>query len=117
VKIEEYEFGRIVIDGEEHSKDLVIEGGKIRKRRKKPSKALKADYGHTPLSAEEEIPWGCSALWVGTGMYGSLPLTPGLRKEAERRGVELVAEPTPRLIERIREGLPGGTNVILHLTC
>lgn len=117
VEIQHYEFGRIVIDGEEFENDLLIEGGKVRKRKKKPSKALKGEYGHTPLSAKEKIPWDCTALWVGTGMYGSLPITPEVHAEAERRGVNLVIEKTPDLIKRLREGLPENTNLILHLTC
>jgi len=117
MKIGEYQFGRIVIDGEEYEEDLVIEAGEVRKRKKKPSKALKGEYGHTPLSTEERIPWGCAALWIGTGMYGSLPVTPEVRREAARRGVELIIEPTPALIERMRKALPERTNVILHLTC
>jgi hypothetical protein len=117
VKINAYEFGRIRIDGEDYEKDLVIEAGTVRKRKKKASKELKSEYGHTPLSEKEPVPWDCGTLWIGTGMYGSLPITPGFRQEAERRGVELVAEPTPKLIKRIREGVPDGTNVIIHLTC
>jgi hypothetical protein len=117
VEIQHYEFGRIVIDGEEFERDLVIDGGRVRKRRKKPSKALKSKYGHTPLSTEERIPWDCSTLWVGTGMYGSLPITREVHTEAERRGVKLLIEKTPDLVNRLRKGPPENTNVILHLTC
>ena len=50
-------FGEIEVEGERYDDDLVIEQGEIRKRRKKPSKAYRARFGHTPLSAEEAIPW------------------------------------------------------------
>jgi hypothetical protein len=30
-------------------------------RRKKPSEELRENYGHTPLSSKEEIPWGDGA--------------------------------------------------------
>ena len=36
--------------------DVIIEGGEIRKRKKKPSKRFRDDSGHTPLSIEEKIP-------------------------------------------------------------
>jgi hypothetical protein len=34
----------------------VIDRGKVRQRDKKPSKKLRADYGHTPPFDEEHIP-------------------------------------------------------------
>jgi hypothetical protein len=35
----------------------LIEGGEIRKCKKKPSKQFRDEFGHTPLSIEEDIPW------------------------------------------------------------
>ena len=50
--------------------DVVIDRGDVRKRIKKPSKPHRAIYGHTPLSADEDIPWSGSQLIIGTGAYG-----------------------------------------------
>ncbi len=66
-------FGSIEIDGRQYDHDVVIDQGAVRKRVKKPSKPQRTRYGHTPLSADEDIPWGGSQLIVGTGAYGSLP--------------------------------------------
>ncbi|HKA17370.1 MAG TPA: hypothetical protein VKN18_03555 [Blastocatellia bacterium] len=55
---------------------VVIEDGRVSKRNKKPSKALRDRYGRTPLSAQERIPWGGNRLITVTGVYGSLPVTP-----------------------------------------
>jgi hypothetical protein len=115
--VDAYEFGRITIDGVPYDHDLVIERGTTRKRRKGPSKLRRAEFGHTPLSAAEEIPWGAQRLWIGTGAHGSLPVTRDLREEAQRRGVELLVRPTPELVRLINEALPPDTNLILHLTC
>ena len=47
----------------------------MRKRSKKPSKAYrKEEFGHTPLSAHEDLPWGGGRLIIGTGAYGPLPI-------------------------------------------
>jgi hypothetical protein len=35
---------------------MVIDRGKVRKRKKKPSKRFRDLFDHTPLSLEEEIP-------------------------------------------------------------
>ena len=64
-----FQFGSIKIDGVSYKHDEVIDRGKIRKRRKKPSKRFREEFGHTPVSVEEEIPWKCQRLIVGTGRY------------------------------------------------
>jgi hypothetical protein len=109
-------FGSIEIDGTTYDHDVVIERGRIRKRRKGPSKPLRDAYGHTPLSPAEDIPWSCRRLVVGTGAAGALPLTDELAQEAERRGVELIVVPTAQAIETLRSGARD-TNAILHVTC
>jgi hypothetical protein len=49
-------FGSIRIDGITYEHDVVIDQGQMRKRKKKPSKKFRGEFGHTPLSAEEESP-------------------------------------------------------------
>src|SRR5579863_8736262 len=57
-----YSFGSLQIDGVGYDHDLGIDGGKVRKRKNKPSKKFREQYGHTPLSTEEEIAWKCRRL-------------------------------------------------------
>lgn len=116
MRFDRYEFGSIQIDGVTYEHDVVIDGGNIRKRKKKPSKRFRSSYGHTPLSAAEDIPWNCHRLVVGTGAHGALPIMEDIEREAQARHVELVIAPTPRAIEElVRESQ--GTNAILHVTC
>ena len=89
-------FGELEIDGQRFTHDVVVEGGEVRKRRKGPSKAYKARYGHTPLSADEAIPWSSARLIIGTGASGQLPVMDEVYAEAGRRGVEIVALPDQR---------------------
>lgn len=109
-------FGTIVVDGERIDADVVIEEGQVRRRKKGPSKRYRDQFGHTPLSADEDIPWSAARLVVGTGASGSLPLTPELLAEAEARGVELMALPTADACELLRS-IDEPTNAILHVTC
>ncbi len=44
-----YDFGSIEIDGATYEHDVVIDDGRVRRRDKGPSKALRT-AGHTPLS-------------------------------------------------------------------
>lgn len=116
VEFGRYAFGEIEIDGVTYEHDVVIDGGHLRKRKKGPSKALRAGHGHTPLSAAEDLPWACDRLVIGSGADGALPVLPEVTEEAARRGVELVIVPTVDAIELLREAGPG-TNAILHVTC
>jgi hypothetical protein len=110
-----FSFGSIVIDGVTYDHDVVIDRGEIRKRRKGPSRRFRGEFGHTPLSVEEEIPWHCRRLVIGTGT-GALPVMDEVKREAERRQVELVIEPTAHAIARLKGG-SADTNAILHVTC
>ena len=94
----------------------MIDRGDIHKRRKKASKRYRNDFGHTPLSLAEEIPWNCRRLVVGTGAEGSLPVMEEVRAEAREREVELVIVPTARAIELLNQS-GKRTNAIIHVTC
>ncbi len=116
MRVEQFRFGIIRIDGCTYDHDVVIAGGEVRKRRKKPSKHLKDRYGHTPLSLEEEIPWDCDTLIIGTGANGRLPVTEDVTEEADRRGVQLLVLPTTDAIAKLQDA-PRRTNAVLHVTC
>src|SRR5438046_1278256 len=88
-----YSFGSIRIDGVTYAHDLIIDRGKIRKRKKAASKKFRGAYGHTPLSIAEDIPWRCRRLVIGTGAEGALPLMKQVQDEAHRRHVDLVVRP------------------------
>jgi len=116
MRFDDLSFGSIRIDGMAYEHDVVIDGGKIRKRKKKPSRKFRAKFGHTPLSIEEKIPWRCHRLVIGTGNHGALPVMKDVKAEARRRKVELVVVPTADAIKVLNEQHKG-TNAILHVTC
>ena len=89
-----FSFGSIRVDGVTYDHDLVIDRGKIRKRKKAASRKFRGAYGHTPLSIDEDIPWRCRRLVIGTGADGALPVMRQVRDEARRRKVDLVVLPT-----------------------
>jgi hypothetical protein len=117
MQFEQSSFGSLRIDGKSYENDVVIDRGEIRKRKKKPSKQFRDDFGHTPLSIiEEKIPWKCHRLVIGTGVHGSLPVMHEVEREAKRRKVELVILPTREAMEVLIKA-PENTNAILHVTC
>jgi hypothetical protein len=113
---EDFAFGSIRIDGVTYEHDVVIDRGEVRKRHKKPSKKSRDRFGHTPLSADEQIPWACRRLVIGTGAHGALPVMEEVRREARRRGVELLVLPTAEAIAALQQN-PEETNAVLHVTC
>jgi hypothetical protein len=116
VRFTGYSFGSVRVDGVTYDHDLIIDRGKIRKRKKAASKRFRAGYGHTPLSVAEDIPWRCRRLVIGTGAEGALPVMTQVRDEARRRKVDLVVLPTAEAIG-VLTGTTKDTNAVLHLTC
>ena len=114
-RFETFYFGSLRIDGVTYDHDVVIDRGEVRKRNKKPSKKFREEFGHTPLSLEEEIPWKCRRLMIGTGS-GALPVMEEVRREAKRRKIKLLILSTIEAIEELKQH-PRDTNAILHLTC
>src|ERR1035438_2442886 len=93
MKFRHFSFGQIRIDGIEYCYDVIIDPGNICKRKIKHIHKFRDSCGHTPLSLEEEIPWKCRRLVVGTGT-GALPVMDDVKREAKRRKVELLILPT-----------------------
>jgi hypothetical protein len=110
-------FGELRIEGERYVHDVVIDAGRIRRRRKAPSKGLREQFGHTPLSVGEDIPWGGWRLIVGTGAHGSLPVAPDVYAEAALRRVELEVLPTRDACRLLADLKPRDVYAVLHVTC
>ena len=110
-------FGAIEVDGREYEHDIVIERGRVRERKKKPSKPYRNEFGHTPLSTDEDLPWGGHQLIIGTGAYGSLPIMPEVIEEAVRRGVDLATIPTEDACRLITSLDTHKVYAVLHVTC
>jgi hypothetical protein len=116
MKFGNFSFGSLQIDGRVCEHDVVIDHGNIRKRKKGPSKQFRESFGHTPLSVEEDIPWDCARLVIGTGAHGSLPVMDDVKQEAKRRKVKLLILPTREAMEELNTH-PKDTNAIIHVTC
>jgi hypothetical protein len=115
MRFEKFSFGSIRIDGVTYEHDIVIDDGHVRKRKKEPSKKFREAFGHTPLSIEEDIPWKCRRLIIGTGT-GALSVMEEVKQEAKRRKIKLFILPTVEAIEELKQH-PERTNAILHVTC
>ncbi|MDG6256283.1 MAG: hypothetical protein QCH35_01655 [Methanomicrobiaceae archaeon] len=111
-------FGWVEIRGERFDHDIILHADKrVTKRKKKKSRDYKGMYGHTPLSEHElelldaEEP---EVVFVGTGQYGDLTLTPGAKQVLSRYSV--VLRPTPEILGEIEHEQRRFVAVI-HVTC
>lgn len=110
-------FGQIEIEGQQYNHDVVIEKGVVSKRKKKPSKIYREDYGHTPLSSLEKLPLRGDILYIGTGSYGNLPVMSEVYEKATSKGVKVISKPTKEVCKLLSGLKARKINAVLHVTC
>jgi hypothetical protein len=111
-RIDHYEFGRIVIDGREETRDLIILPDRVvRDWWRQEGHALVVDDLGEVL---DELP---THLVVGTGAAGRMQPDPDTIRQLQDRGVTVEALPTSQAVRRFGELDPANTAAALHLTC
>jgi hypothetical protein len=110
-RIDEYSFGRIVVDGEEQTRDVILLPDRL------VTNWWRAD-GHSLVAdladVLEELP---EHLLVGTGAYGQMRPEPETLEQLQKRGVDVEALPTGEAVQRYGKLDPAHTAAALHLTC
>jgi hypothetical protein len=111
-RIEDYRFGHVVVDGEEHTKDVIVLPGRV------VAKWWRKD-GHSLVMEDlsrviEDLP---KTLVVGTGADARMVPDPNTIKKLEDRGLTVEVLPTEQAVDRFRELDPATTAAALHLTC
>jgi len=111
-RLEDYSFGRIVVDGEEQTRDLIVLPDRVLAnwwRHEGHSLAIE-DFG----DVEHELP---EKLILGTGAHGRLRPPRAVIEELERRGIDVEVLLTPDAVRRYRDSDERRTAAALHLTC
>ena len=110
--IDHYEFGRIVVDGRQETKDLIILPGRVvRNWWRHDGHALVLD---DLIDVLDELP---SHLVVGTGADGRMRPDPDTLQQLQNRGLTVEALPTSQAVRRFGELDPARAAAALHLTC
>jgi hypothetical protein len=111
-RIDHYEFGRIVVDGRQETKDLIVLPDQVvRNWWRRDGHALALD---DLVEVLDELP---PHLVVGTGADGRMRPNPNTIQQLQNRGVTVEALPTSQAVRRFGELDPANTAVALHLTC
>jgi hypothetical protein len=111
-RITEYSFGRIVVDGAEHDRDLIILPDRV-----VPNWWRKDGHSLVESDLEGVIDNLPNRLIVGCGAYGRLHPDPAALDFLRERGIEVEAVPTDEAVELFNASDRGQTAAALHLTC
>jgi hypothetical protein len=110
--IEEYEFGKIRVDGKEYTHDVVIIPGKI-------IDWWRGEGHHARASDFKDIPDDVDILVIGTGASGVMDVDNDVAEYFRKKNIEIVIKKTAdavkefnRLIEKNKKA-----GAALHLTC
>ncbi len=111
-RVDHYEFGRIVVDGRQETRDLIILPDRVvRNWWRRDGHALVLEDLADVL---DELP---GHLVVGTGADGRMRPDPGAIRQLQQRGVTVEILPTGQAVRRFGELDPAGAAAALHLTC
>ncbi|MGH2819310.1 MAG: MTH938/NDUFAF3 family protein [Actinomycetota bacterium] len=111
-RIDDYRFGRIVVDGTGHDRDVIILPGEV-----VPN--WWREQGHSLVTSDldqvmDALP---QHLIIGTGAYGQMKPRAEALEDLRRKGVEVEVMKTDAAVRRYEELDPKTTAAALHLTC
>jgi hypothetical protein len=119
-RIDRTAFGSITVEGSVFEHDVIIRpDGKVKKRKKKLSKAV---YGTSHTISLDEAKYVCDQgagadrLIVGSGQYGNVELSPEAAAYVEDRKLSVLLSPTPEVIDVWNE-TEGKAIGLFHVTC
>jgi hypothetical protein len=111
-RVERYEFGRVVVDGQEEQRDLIILPDRVvRNWWRREGHALVLEDLDDVL---DDLP---ERLVIGTGASGRMRPDQDTVQRLKARGVTVESLPTGQAVRRYGELQPARTAAALHLTC
>jgi len=112
--IEKYHFGKIIINGDKYSKDLIVFPDEIKEKWwRKEGHSLHMEDLSVLDENKPEI------LVIGTGSYGRMTVPDDVIKELNSRGIVVIIKKTSEAVEEYNKLLKEQKKVAaaLHLTC
>ncbi|MBD3405263.1 MAG: hypothetical protein GF411_03890 [Candidatus Lokiarchaeota archaeon] len=113
MKIEDYEFGKVKINGKKYEDDLIIIDGTIY-----PKWWRKEGHNLHLEDLTEIFSRKPDTLIVGTGFYGRMKVSEEIEKELEQIGCKLIVKKTKDAAKIFNEISDDKTIALaIHLTC
>jgi hypothetical protein len=111
-RLEEYRFGRVLVDGHEETRDVIVLPDRVVQNWwRKDGHSLVMDDLKDVL---DELP---ERLVVGTGASGQMKPDPGTLDLLRRQGIRVHVKRTDEAVRLFAELDPTRTAAALHLTC
>ena len=111
-ELSEYSFGSLTVDGERHTRDLIVLPGRV-----VPDWWRRAGHSLALEDLDEVIDELPERLILGCGHDGRLRPPEAVLDQLRERGVDVEAMPTAEAVQRYGELDPERTAAALHLTC
>jgi hypothetical protein len=111
-RLENYSFGRLKVDGREHTRDLIVLPDRV-----VPDWWRREGHSLAMEDLDEVLDELPERLVLGVGAHGRLRPDAAVIAELERRGVQVECLPTDAAVRRYRELDEHRTAAALHLTC
>ena len=114
MRIEDYHFGSITVDGKTYTSDVIISPEGV-------NASWWRERGHAVSCKDMEpvLEANPQVLVIGTGTSGLMKMTGEAAELLRKRGVQAHVSPTGEAWKRYNELAEGGQRVVaaLHLTC
>ncbi len=112
--IEQYSFGKIVVDGEKYHKDIRIVGGKVI-----PDWRRKKGHSVCPEDIRDILDAGPDIVLIGKGYFGMMSTDAACCELLAHKGIVLIEEKSGAAVKTLNRLMAEGKNVAagFHLTC
>ncbi len=112
MNIESYSFGRMIIEGQVYTSDLIIVRNEIF-----PNWWRREGHSLHPEDLKLVVERKPKVLIIGTGAYGAMEVPFETEKFLEEKGIEVIWKPTAEAVELFNDlDLPDKAGAF-HLTC
>jgi hypothetical protein len=113
VQIDDYSFGRIVIDGKTYTSDVIVYPDKV-----DPSWWRKEGHLLQKADLHDVIGAGPDVIVIGTGNLGVMKVPDSTISFLESKGIVIIVKKTAKAVEIFNEESKKGKTVgAFHLTC
>jgi hypothetical protein len=117
-KIDSTDFGSIIIAGTEYQHDVIIRlDGKVKKRKKKLSKAI---FGTSHILSLDEARYiyedPVKQLIIGTGQFDKVRLSEDAERFFTEKHIRVILAPTPKAIQAWNNA-DNAVIGLFHVTC
>ena len=112
-EVNDYSFGRIVVDGKEYSNDIILFwNGRVEKWWRKEGHHVYVEDIKPILDAKPDV------VVFGTGKYGVMKVGSDVKRALEEKNIEVIEMISEKAAEKFNE-LVGKKRAVLaiHLTC